>query len=65
MNDRFANAAAQHQEAVQRHLSNQANENEYESSSEEEELNDDDIISKMMKTFQGSNGACSLVRLHF
>ena len=54
-NDRFASAAAQHQQSVQRHLSSQAAEGEYESSSEEEELNDDDIIAKMMTTFQGPN----------
>ena len=55
--ERFAGIAAQHQESVQRHLS-QAAENDYESSSEEEDLNDESILTKMVKTFRNTNGKC-------
>jgi len=54
-NHRFADIAAKHQQSVQRHLTQSSQDDDYESSSEEDDLNDEGIMSKMVKTFQNTN----------
>jgi len=53
---RFHDAVSRHQQAAQHHLENVAD--DFDSSDEEEELNDDEILTSVVKNFSVTSGKC-------